>query len=186
MITVVSGLPRSGTSLMMQMLEAGGMAVLSDGRRLPDDDNPRGYYELEKVTRLKEDSAWLAEAEGKALKVVSPLLYDLPASLRYRVLFMERRLDEILASQRTMLEHRKADVGPVEDAQMAAHFERHLDRLKRWLPTASHLEVLFCDHGELLRNPALTAERAARFLERELDVGRMAMAVDPELHRNRR
>ena len=111
MITVVSGLPRSGTSLMMQMLEAGGMETVTDGQRAPDADNPKGYYELERVKRLKEDHAWLAEAEGKALKVVSMLLYDLPADFRYRVLFMERDLDEILSSQRTMLARRGTGEG---------------------------------------------------------------------------
>lgn len=186
MITVVSGLPRSGTSLMMQMLEAGGMDVLSDGRRSPDADNPKGYYELERIKRLKEDSAWLAQAEGKALKVVSFLLYDLPPVHRYRVIFMERHIGEILASQRKMLDRRRTAEGATDDSEMALHFERHLDRLKRWLPSAGHLELLYCGHADLLRHPAEAATRVARFLSLDLDIARMARAVDPELHRNRR
>lgn len=186
MITVVSGLPRSGTSLMMQMLEAGGMTILTDGERSPDADNPKGYYELEKVKQLKEDSAWLAQAEGKALKVVSFLLYDLPPGHLYRVIFMERHLDEILASQRKMMERRKTVVGATEDKEMALHFQRHLDRLKRWLPSATHLAILHCDHADLLRHPVEASTRVARFLGLELDLERMAAVVDPELHRNRR
>src|SRR5437764_1475845 len=98
-IIVVSGLPRAGTSLMMQMLDNGGIEVLTDGVRAADTDNPRGYYELEKVKRLKQDASWLPQARGKVFKMVSQLLYDLPASEAYRVLFMERDFDEMLRSQ---------------------------------------------------------------------------------------
>ena len=185
MITVVSGLPRSGTSLMMQMLAAGGMEVLTDGQRASDADNPKGYYELEKVKRLKEDSAWLADAEGKAIKVVSPLLYDLPAGYRYRVIFMKRHLDEILASQRKMLAQRKTDDGQTEDPRMRVHFAVHLNRLEKWLPTATHMDVLYCDYNELMENPAFVAEQVACFLGCDLDVERMSRVVDAALYRNR-
>lgn len=185
MITVVSGLPRSGTSLMMQMLVAGGMDALTDGQRSSDADNPKGYYELEKVKRLKEDSAWLAGAEGKVIKVVSALLADLPVGYHYRVIFMKRRMEEILASQRKMLERRKTGDGQVNDAQMRIHFAAHLNRLEKWLPTATHLDVLYCDYNELMESPAVVAARVAGFLGCDLDVARMSRVVDAALYRNR-
>ena len=97
-ITIVSGLPRSGTSLMMQMLEAGGMPVLTDGIRDADEDNPRGYYELEAVKRTKDDPAWLHGAPGKVVKMIYLLLYDLPTTYNYRIIFMRRPLSEVVAS----------------------------------------------------------------------------------------
>ena len=103
-IIIVSGLPRCGTSLMMQMLVQGGFEAVTDHIRTADTDNPRGYYELEKVKKIKEDASWLPETRGKVVKMVSQLLFDLPASERYRVIFMQRDLDEMLASQEKMLE----------------------------------------------------------------------------------
>lgn len=185
MITVVSGLPRSGTSLMMQMLAAGGMELLTDGQRSPDADNPKGYFELEKVKQLKEDNSWLADAEGKAVKVVSPLLRDLPATREYRVIFMKRHMEEILASQRKMLDRRKAGDGRPDDARMRAHFVAHLARLEKWLATASHMDVFHCDYNELIRSPAAVAKQVIGFLGRHLDAKRMAAAVDAALYRNR-
>src|SRR5436309_9885827 len=101
-IIIVSGLPRSGTSLMMQMLDNGGMEVVTDNIRTPDTDNPRGYYEFEQVKKIKHDTAWLPSTRGRAFKMVSQLLYDLPPSEQYAVIFMERDLDEVLASQEKM------------------------------------------------------------------------------------
>src|SRR6476619_350258 len=130
-IIVVSGLPRSGTSLMKQMLDRGGIAAMTDGARAADTDNPRGYYELEKVKRLKQDASWLPEARGKAVKMVSQLLYDLPPNERYRIIFMERDLDETLLSQEKMLERLGRPAAPRE--AMKRSFTVHLDRLHEWL-----------------------------------------------------
>jgi len=113
-ITVVSGLPRSGTSMMMQMLGAGGLAVLTDGKRGADADNPRGYYEYEAVKSLGQDASWLASAGGKAVKIVSALLIHLPDGFDYRVIFMRRPIAEVLASQRAMLD-RLGHAGPRGD-----------------------------------------------------------------------
>src|SRR5262245_15575927 len=113
-IIVVSGLPRSGTSLMMQMLDNGGIEVVTDNVRAADTDNPRGYYELEKVKRVKQDASWLPQARGKAFKMVSQLLYDLPASERYLVVFMERDFDEMLLSQEKMLQRLGRPAAPRE------------------------------------------------------------------------
>ncbi len=139
MIIIVSGLPRSGTSLMMQMLEAAGLSILSDNERRADDDNPRGYYELEKVKALNRDNSWIDEAEGKVVKAISLLLYDLPADRQYKIVFMTRRMEEILASQSAMLQRRGEAEGPSDD-RMRNYFEKHLADLTPWLDF--FLEVL--------------------------------------------
>jgi len=125
-IIIVSGLPRSGTSLMMQMLENGGVAVVTDHIRTADSDNPRGYYEFEKVKKIKEDASWLPQTRGKALKMVSQLLYDLPPGERYRIIFMERDLDEMLLSQEKMLRRLSRSAAPHE--QMKRSYQLHLER----------------------------------------------------------
>src|SRR5947207_8783375 len=130
-IIIVSGLPRSGTSLMMQMLAAGGVEVVTDHVRTADTDNPRGYYEFERVKRIKQDASWLPETRGKAVKMVSQLLYDLPPAERYRILFMERDLDEMLLSQEKMLQRLNRPAAPREKIKQA--YTLHLERLHEWL-----------------------------------------------------
>src|SRR5438477_21255 len=125
-VVIVSGLPRSGTSLMMQVLEAGGIEVVTDNQRVADTDNPRGYRELERVKKIKEDASWLPEVRGKAVKMVSQLLYHLPPTERYFVLFMERDLDEVLASQEKMLARLGQPAAPRDDMRRA--FTLHLAR----------------------------------------------------------
>ena len=125
-ITIVSGLPRSGTSLMMQMLDSGGMEVVTDNIRPPDEDNPKGYYEFEKAKKIKEDPSWLKDMRGKAFKIVSMLLYDLPADEKYKVIFMKRNMDEILSSQNKMLE--RLGQNPNPDDEMGELFAKHLNK----------------------------------------------------------
>jgi hypothetical protein len=185
-ITIVSGLPRSGTSMMMRMLEAGGLEVLTDGVRVPDEDNPHGYYEFEPVKKLESDSGWLSQAQGKVLKVVSPLLRHLPREFQYRVIFMERDLREVLASQRRMLLRRGRPVDEVPDEEMAETFRRHVERLREWLARQPNFAVLYVDHREVLERPSDAAIRVASFLGLSLDAERMAAAVDPALYRQRR
>jgi len=192
-IVIVSGLPRSGTSLMMQMLAAGGMPLLVDDVRGPDASNPRGYYELARVTRLEKDQSWLPEAAGKALKVVSFLLPHLPTHLRYKILFMQRALPEVLASQRQMLARQGvlarqgADPHALEpdDAHMGRLLEKHLAHILPWLEAAPHAELLHVAHQRVLRHPETVAGEVAHFLGRDMDMRRMAAAVDPALHRQR-
>lgn len=185
MITVVSGLPRSGTSLMMQMLAAGGLEIFTDRQRAADDDNPRGYFEVEKARQLKQDAAWLEQAEGRALKVISALLKDLPPERSYKVIFMNRRLEEILASQREMLRRRGvADTGPGDDV-MQTHFMRHLEQVKAWMKTASWIQALECDYNGLLADPRAELEPVVRFLGLPLDLERMTSAIDPRLYHQR-
>ncbi len=183
-IVVVSGLPRSGTSLMMQMLDRGGMEVVTDNIRTADVDNPRGYYELEKVKRIKTDASWLPDTRGKVFKMVSALLYDLPPTLRYRVIFMDRDLDELLLSQERMLQ-RLGRVAAPRDA-MKRSYILHLDRLRAWLGQQGHLEVLRVSYNELLKQPDREAKRVSDFLGGGVDAERMARAVDPSLYRSKR
>jgi hypothetical protein len=183
-IIVVSGLPRSGTSLMMQMLAAGGVEIVTDAVRSADCDNPRGYLELERVKKIKHDRSWLPEMRDKAFKMVSQLLYDLPASERYRIIFMERDLEEVLASQEKMLERLGRPAAPRE--QMRTAFQIHLDRLDSWLTEQSHMRVLRINYKRLIEEPVAHAQRVCEFLNRTMDLDAMISAVDPGLYRNRR
>jgi hypothetical protein len=184
MITVVSGLPRSGTSLLMQMLHAGGYQILCDDHRLPDPDNPRGYLELEKVRGLERDATWIAEAEGQAIKVVSYLLRYLPPGHEYRVIFMHRDLEEVLASQSRMLDRLGQPPGP-ESALMHAHFQRHLKSITEWASQQKQIRIYNCEYSAVLQNPEAAAQAIAEFLETPLDIKQMASAVDPTLYRQR-
>jgi hypothetical protein len=183
-IIVVSGLPRSGTSLMMQMLAGGGVEVVTDGLRTADVDNPRGYYELERVKKLQEDASWLPQARGKAFKMASPLLYLLPESESYRVVFMERDLEEVLRSQEKMLQRLGHPANPREEMRRA--FSLHLERLHDWLGRQAHLAVLRVKYADLVEQGRREAERVREFLGGGADVEGMVGAVDPSLYRNRK
>jgi hypothetical protein len=185
-LTIVTGVPRSGTSLVMQMLAAGGHPIASDGVRPADADNPRGYFELEAARRLARDASWLPELAGRALKLVHTLVPSLPATLQYKVLLIRRRLDEVLASQRVMLARRGEAPDPAEDARLLPALEAQLARLEDWLEAQAGLVWLGIDHGELLAQPARVATRLAGFLGGGLDARAMAACVDPTLHRQRR
>ena len=171
--------------MMMKMLEAGGLHALTDDVRAADEDNPRGYYELEKVKWLRKDASWIAEAEGKAIKVVSLLLEELPAGHSYRVLFMRRRLREVLDSQRRMLIRRGRPTYPVTDERMLEYFERHLAKADEWLKGRPDTRVLYVDYNEVLEKPAEWVERVNAFLGGTLDAAGMAAVVDRRLYRRR-
>jgi hypothetical protein len=184
-ITVVSGLPRSGTSLMMQMLEVGGLPILTDKLRTADPDNPKGYYEFEGVKQLERDQSWLASAAGKVVKVVSPLLRHLPAEHSYKIVFMQRDLAEVLASQRHMLE-RRGRPAPNDDEAMAATFRRHLADVEAWLAQQPNIQVLYVVYQTVLDRPAVELERVNAFLGGALNITAMAQVIDHALHRQRR
>jgi Sulfotransferase domain len=185
-IVVVSGLPRSGTSMVMKMLDAGGLAVVTDGQRTADEDNPKGYYEEERIKRLAQDSdrTWLAGSKGKAIKVISYLLKSLPAQFNYRVVFVRRDVGEVLASQSKMLARRgeKDDV-PVE--KMRVLLEKEVARSLQLLASEPQFETLEVEYSAILAHPAEEARRIAGFVGGGLDAPAMAAAVDPELYRNR-
>lgn len=184
-VTIVSGLPRSGTSMMMSMLAAGGVEPLTDSLRAADEDNPRGYLELEKVKGLASDSSWLADAEGKAVKVISSLLKHLPVGHSYKVIFMRRRMKEVLASQKQMLARRGEPVGAVSDERMAESFGRHLKDVEEWLARRENVEVVYVDYNEMLENPDPHVRRVNDFLGGGLDTGAMASVIDKSLYRQR-
>lgn len=185
-VTVVSGLPRSGTSMMMKMLEAGGLLPLTDNLRTADVDNPKGYYEFERVKKLEEgDVAWLPEAEGKVVKVISALLKHLPDGYEYRVIFMRRNMGEILASQKKMLQNRGEATDVVSDEEIAALFEKHLQHIRHWIETHPNVLVLYLHYSDVLADPLPQARRVNAFLGNTLNVEAMALTVDPDLYRNR-
>ncbi len=185
-IVVVSGLPRSGTSMMMKMLEAGGIPPVTDELRTADDDNPKGYYEFERVKQMdKGDTAWVADAQGKVVKVISALLKHLPSSHNYQVIFLRRHMSEILASQRKMLIRRGEDPDKMDDAQMAMLFERHVQGVEQWLAKQSNIEVLYLHYSDVMADPLTAVNTLGRFLGRDMDVRAMAEVVDPNLYRNR-
>ncbi|MBI4407021.1 MAG: sulfotransferase domain-containing protein [Candidatus Kerfeldbacteria bacterium] len=184
MITIVSGLPRSGTSMMMKMLEAGGLPALVDQVRTADIDNPKGYYEFERVKQLPGDTAWLPEAEGKAVKMVSMLLYELPKDRPYQVVFMRRAMPEILASQKKMLLRRDANM-VVDDVEMKQLFEGHLKNITAWLSEQSHLKVIEVWYNDMLKQPAAEAKRLNAFFGGTLNEAAMSAIVDESLYRNR-
>jgi hypothetical protein len=185
-VFVVSGLPRSGTSMMMRMLEAGGIPVLKDDLRTADIDNPAGYYEFESVKRTREDPSWLDQAGGKAVKMVSRLLRDLPPTKEYRVIFMRRKMEEILVSQRRMLDRLGTESGHVSDEEIGALFEQHVTETLQWLGSQDNFRVLNVSYGDLLANPMPVLQTVERFLEVRLDTQKMAQVVDRSLYRERR
>ncbi len=185
-ITIVSGLPRSGTSMMMKMLEAGGMPVLTDHIRAADADNPNGYYEFERVKQIARDQSWLPEARGKAVKIISELLKHLPPDYDYKVIFMRRKIEETLASQRQMLIRRGKRTSSAGDERMAELFRRHLLWVGSRLTKQANTEVVYVDYGAVIANPVEQARRLTQFLRQRLDVQAMAGVVDPLLYRQRR
>lgn len=185
MITIVSGLPRSGTSLMMQMLVAGGMSPLCDGQRAADVDNPRGYLEWEHIKKLPRDPQCIAEAEGKVVKVISRLLFALPYGYEYRIIFMQRPLGEVLASQDRMLQRRRPYSQAVDQKALAAAFERHLRDIYTWLGGRPNIRSLPICYHAVLQKPKDTAEAVANFLGIDLDLDQMLRQVDQSLYRNR-
>lgn len=169
---------------MMQMLDRGGIPALTDEIRTADHDNPKGYYEYERVKRTKEDPTWLPLARGKVVKLVSSLLYDLPQTESYRVLFMRREIDEVLDSQEKMLARLNRPAAPRES--MKKSFAIHLERLFHWLPWQSHIKCQEVNYHDLISQPQRQAALIAEFLERQLDQAAMQAAVDHSLYRNRR
>lgn len=185
-ITVVSGLPRSGTSLMMKMLEAGGIPPLTDRVRTADDDNPKGYYEFERVKGLPGDAAWVPDACGKSVKVISQLLLELPAGFEYRVIFMMRKLVEVLASQQKMLENRgTAKEGGPTDEEMGEILEKHVVSVLAKVEKRPGMTLLPVSYNNLLARPADIVAKVNVFLGGSLDEPAMAATVDPALYRQR-
>jgi len=184
-IIIVSGLPRSGTSLMMQMLQAGGLTVLADEHRPPDPDNPRGYFEYEPVKALARDNSWLPKAEGQAVKVISALLTHLPAELQYKIILMKRPLTEVLASQKRMLQRLGRAGSTAGEAALEKIFTRQLADTERRLAAWKNAALLVVHYHQALAEPEATAQAVAQFLGLPLKIAEMVRVVDPSLHRQR-
>ena len=184
-ITVVSGLPRSGTSLMMQMLSAGGLPALTDDLRQADESNPRGYFEFEPVKRLRTDRGWLDQARGRAVKIIHVLLRELPTdgTYQYRVILMKRPMEEILASQRAML--KRQGKPSADEAMLAKIYASQLAQIAEWLGSQSTFSFLPMEYHDVLKEPREAAAEIYTFLDGGLDVGAMVQAVDPTLHHQR-
>ena len=181
MITIVSGLPRSGTSMLMQTLQAGGMPVLTDQERQPDADNPLGYLEYAPVKRLAEDASWLSQAEGKAIKVIAQLLQYLPTEHDYRVIFMERSMDAVLASQAAMLQRLGKAGASLASKQLSRVFQTQVEQAKTALGQRDRTTMLCLHYDKVLAAPQTMAGQVDCFLGMGLDRAAMATAVDPSL-----
>ncbi|GJM26319.1 MAG: hypothetical protein DHS20C16_27340 [Phycisphaerae bacterium] len=186
-VTLVSGLPRSGTSMMMSMLQAGGMELVVDGERTADEDNPKGYFELERIKKLKSDSTWLRDANGKVIKAISQLLLDLPTdgSVRYKIVFMRRNIDEVLASQKKMLIRRGTYKPEISDDEMKRMFLLHLEQVTDFLQKHAVMETLYVNYNRLISDPSDRIDSINQFLGGSLDTAAMSAVVDKQLYRNR-
>ncbi len=191
-ITVVSGLPRSGTSMMMQMLDAAGLPPLQDDERPADRSNPNGYFELAAVKGIRRDESFLRHAVGRSIKIVSPLLSALPRQYDYRIIFMDRALDEILASQRAMLLRSDSAAASQDERALRAAYDHHLAETKTWLAAQPNLAVCHVAHRMAIENPQAVALAVDGFLfpgdegERHTKrVAAMSRVVDTALHHHR-
>jgi hypothetical protein len=173
--------------MMMQMLQAGGLEIVTDAVRTPDGSNPKGYFELEAVKDLDKGPppAWLAGARGKAVKIVSPLVRWLPQNNDYHVIFMQRNLDEVILSQNKMLADREAPQDDGRNERVKQLYQTHVEETLRLLRGHRSVTTLVVDYSDTLARPEDTARRVDRFLGGRLDVNRMAAAADPALYRNR-
>ncbi|NWG07499.1 MAG: sulfotransferase [Chloroflexi bacterium] len=186
-VIVVSGLPRSGTSMMMKMLEAGGLPILTDNLREADANNPKGYYEFERVKQMKDgDLAWLPEAVGKVVKIVTGLITYLPSEYKYKVIFMRRDLNEILSSQKKMLGRLGREDDNIPDDKMAKVYEEHLKQVRGWLVRQPNIEVLYVNYNTMIADPTESLQKINEFLGGGMDVQVMAGVVDKELYRERK
>jgi hypothetical protein len=185
-IIVVSGLPRSGTSMMMEMLKAGGIQSLTDDLREADIDNPRGYFEFERVKKLPEgNNTWLSDAIGKAVKIIAPLLPYLPDNYTYNVIFMRRNMEEILSSQRVMLQKKGQEPQDKVEEKIKNLYNENLKFVIKFMNDKTNYSYMFCDYNEILSSPLQCIEQIASFLDLRLDIKQMVKVVEPTLYRQR-
>jgi len=186
-VVIVSGLPRSGTSMMMKMLEAGGQVILTDNLREADANNPKGYYEFERVKQMKDgDLAWLSDAVGKVVKIVTGLIMFLPSGYNYKIIFMRRDLNEILSSQKKMLGRLGKEDDNIPDDKMAKVYEEHLKEVRGWLIRQPNIETLYVNYNSMVKDPTEALNKINDFLGGSMDVSVMAGVVDKELYRERK
>ncbi len=184
-ITIVSGLPRSGTSMMMQTIEAGGIPALADHLRQQDEDNPRGYYEFEPVKKTRDDPSWVPTAQGKVVKMVYRLLYDLPDNFNYKVIFMRRKLNEVLASQKKMLGRSGNQGAKVSEEKLTELYSKELADFDHWIASQKRFSLLNINYKNMISSPREQAKNINNFLGGGLDIEAIVAAVDPALYRNK-
>jgi hypothetical protein len=184
-VYIVSGLPRSGTSLMMKMLDVGGIPPLTDNIREADADNPKGYYEFEKVKKLPDDTEWLPEAHGKVVKILAELIKHLPDDHHYKIIFMMRDIDEIIASQRKMMIRRGEDPDIVPDSEMKELLRTYLKNLKIFVKNHPNMEVCYISYNDLMRDLDFTLYEIEEFFNGGLNTNKMREVIDFSLYRNR-
>ena len=185
-VILVSGLPRSGSSMMMRMLEAGGVPILTDGVRKPDEDNPNGYYEFERAKRLNDDLSWVGDARGKAVKLLyCPVIYRLPAAYQYKVIFMRRDLGEVVASQFAMLRRKGVNDVPDDPTRIVTAYQAELEKVTRWLAAQSNVETVYIDYNQTLADGPETCATVKRFLGIDLHEIRMEAVIARSLYRQR-
>ncbi len=186
-IVIVSGLPRSGTSMMMKMLEAGGLKIMTDNLRTADESNPKGYYEFERVKKLKEgDYDWLADAPGKVVKVISALLEYLPNRYEYKIIFMVRNMEEVLSSQRQMLTRDGKDADDKYDAKLSDLYGEHMRKTEAWLEQQANMSTIKVNYNQTLGDPEPVVNQINAFLGGKLNIKAMLQVVDPQLYRERK
>ena len=186
-IIIVSGLPRSGTSMMMKMLEAGGLPILTDNLREADANNPNGYYEFERVKQLPDgDFDWIPDAGGKVVKIVTGLVMNLPSDYKYKVIFMQRAMKEVLSSQKKMLGRLGKEDDKVEDDKMKKIYQEHLKQVNAWIVKQPNIEVLYVNYNTMIGNPLDSLKKVNEFLGGDMDVNTMASVVNKELYRERK
>jgi predicted AlkP superfamily phosphohydrolase/phosphomutase/tetratricopeptide (TPR) repeat protein len=180
-IVIVSGLPRSGTSLLMQMLKKGGLDVLSDENRKADASNPKGYFEYQPVMSIHKNNTWLELAQDKSVKVVAPLLKFLSPKYRYKVIFMKRDLGEVIQSQQKMI-GKNTDVLPVN---LFEAYQKQMNQVEVWKNKEPSVELIYVDYKEVLNHPEASIKKVIDFVGTDLDMSQMVSCVDHSLYRNK-
>ncbi|OIQ30100.1 MAG: hypothetical protein BM564_03850 [Bacteroidetes bacterium MedPE-SWsnd-G2] len=180
-MVIVSGLPRSGTSLMMQMMNNGGLEVLTDNQRKSDDSNPKGYFEYEPVMSIHKDNSWVELAKNKSVKVVAPLLKHLPSEYRYKVIFMNRDITEVIKSQQKMI-GRDTETLPVK---LFDAFQKQLQVVDTWKEKEPGVEMMYVNYKDVLENPNDLVNQISDFISVDMDQEAMISSVDKSLYRNK-
>lgn len=180
-ILIVSGLPRSGTSMMMQMIAKSGITILTDELRVADHSNPKGYYEFEPVKSLAKDNSWMDQAQGKCVKIIAQLLPFIRKEFQYKVIYMDRNLDEVLKSQNVMLGKGDQPVNPV----IADVFKKQVASVTKFLQESPNIETLTINYRESIEDPAGVAKKVAEFIGKPEMEETMSAAVSKDLYRNK-
>lgn len=170
---------------MMKMLESGGLTLLTDDSRPADEDNPDGYFEFAPVRHTARDASWVTMARGRVVKVIHALLPHLPSNETYRVVLVERDLEEVVDSQQAMLK-RSADEGAaLSRDDLIAGYRRQLDQLERWMIEQPNYLFTTVNYNDLLTNPLSQLAHVTSLLGRALDCQAMSAVINPALYRQR-